>query len=525
MGVSFSLLLSSSLVSPFLLLERCQSTRAQTITNTLGSKVTAVAGAAIDIAIGSIVQIRRVQRLAAIGAIEATLVPDTALADHLFGSEDSETATWATTRRFLTVQWTTIGKLNGRLTAGGDQCGGMSITEALGAVALTVTGLAVDIAIGTIASQHRVKGTMTVGAVVALSVPHLALGQLLFGSKDGATATGATLTLRCLNRCGVRVDEWATGANLILGQAIGLQETRAAGKAIAVGSPLLAIAGPAVDITIRTIAGIDGVQGLVAVFAIEALLVPLTALGELLLGGKDSATATWATLTGTCLNPVHLDGGTHLRCTLIVGIAIRLQSTTALSIAIALGSELLGIAALAVDVLVGCLAAQDRVQALLAGTALEALLVPATSTCQHLFGSINIAATAWATLTLRCLGNGAWLHASTVPHCIVSVLELCTIVHGQCAGTSAKAITLWSIFTSVADLAVQIAFMLCAVGRIQRFVAHRTLEAVLMEYIATCQTLLGSVYALAALRAFRGFDCLKGHLVLFLIYFARYTGI
>lgn len=393
----------------------------------------------------------------------------------------------------------------------------MSVAEALGAVALAVAGLAVDVAIGTIASQNGVKGTMTVGAVVTLSMPHLSLGQLLFGSKDGATATGATLSFRCLNGCGVRVDERATGANLILGQAIGLQETRAASKAIAMGSPLLTVAGPAVDITIGTIAGIDRVQGLVAIFAVVALLVPLTTLGELLLGGKDSATATGATLTGTGLNPVYLDGGTHLRCTLIVGIAIGLQSTTALSIAIALGSELLGIAALAVDVLVRCLAAQDRVQALLAGTALEALLVPATSTGQHLFGGIDIAATAWATLTLWCLGNGAWLHASTVPLNIVSVLELCTIVHRQCAGTSAKAITLWAIFASVADLAVQFAFMLCTVGRIQRFVAHGALKAVLVEYIATCQTLLGSVYALAALRAFRGFDCLKGHLVFFFL--------
>lgn len=88
----------SPLHFPSLRLERCQSTCAQAIANTLGSKVTAVAGAAIDIAIGSIVQVRGVQRLAAIGAVEATLVPDAALADHLFGSEDSETATWATTR-------------------------------------------------------------------------------------------------------------------------------------------------------------------------------------------------------------------------------------------------------------------------------------------------------------------------------------------------------------------------------------------------------------------------------------------
>lgn len=389
----------------------------------------------------------------------------------------------------------------------------MSIAKALGAVALAIAGLAVDVAIGTIAGQYRVQGTMTVGAVVAFLVPHLALGQLLLGSKDGATAAWTTLTLGCLDRCGVRIDERTTGTDLILSQAIGLQETRAAGKAIAMGSPLLAVAGPAVDITIGTIAGIDRVEGLVTVFAIVALLVPLTTLGELLLGGKDSATAAWATLAGTCLDPIDLDGGTHLRSTLIVGIAIRLQSTTALSIAIALGAKLLGIAALAVDVLVGRLTAEDRVQSLLAGTALEALLVPATSTREHLFRGIDIAATTWATLTLWGLGNGTWLHASTVPHRVVSVLELCSVVHRECACSGAETITLWAIFTSVADLAVQLAFMLCTVGRIQRFVAHGALEAVLVEYIATGQTFLGSVYALAALGAFRGFDHLEGHFV------------
>jgi len=144
-------------------------------------------------------------------------------------------------------------------------------------------------------------------------------------------------------------------------------------------SPLLAVAGAAVNITIGTITGIDRVQSLVAILAVEALLVPLPTLGKLLLRCVDHTAATWATLTRTGLDLVHINGGTDLRCSVVVSIAVGLESTTALAITIALGSKLLGIAALAVDVLVRSLAAQDRVQTLLAGTALEALLVPAAT--------------------------------------------------------------------------------------------------------------------------------------------------
>lgn len=40
------------------------------------------------------------------------------------------------------------------------------------------------------------------------------------------------------------------------------------------GTPLLAVAGLAVDVLVRAIAGNDGVEGLVAVFALEALAMP-----------------------------------------------------------------------------------------------------------------------------------------------------------------------------------------------------------------------------------------------------------
>jgi len=292
----------------------------------------------------------------------------------------------------------------------------MAVAEALGSEELSVAGTAVDVAIGSIAGQNRVQWPVAVGAVVAFLVPHLALGQLLLGGEHGSSASGASLALTSLDRRRVRVVEGPVGADLILGQAIRLQEARAAGESIAVGSPLLAVAGAAVDILIGTIAGIDRVQRLVAVLAVEALLVPLPALGELLLGGVDHATASGATLTRTGLDLVHIDCGTDLGCSVVVSIAIRLQGTTALAITIALGSKLLGIATLAVDILVRSLAAQDRVQTLLAGAALEALLVPAASTGKHLFGGVHIASATGTSLTFGGTSNGPGFQTGPVPH-------------------------------------------------------------------------------------------------------------
>jgi len=102
-------------------LERCQSARAQSISASLGSKITAITGTAIDIAIGSIVEIRRVEGLAAIGAIETTLMPDATFADHLFSGKYRESTTWTTAGGALTIQRTTIGICHGGFTAGGDQ--------------------------------------------------------------------------------------------------------------------------------------------------------------------------------------------------------------------------------------------------------------------------------------------------------------------------------------------------------------------------------------------------------------------
>lgn len=62
-------------------------------------------------------------------------------------------------------------------------------------------------------------------------------------------------------------------------------------------SPLLPVAGLAVDVPVRAVAGDNRVQGLGAVVALVALPVPLAALGEHLLGGEHYAAASRTALT------------------------------------------------------------------------------------------------------------------------------------------------------------------------------------------------------------------------------------
>lgn len=79
-------------------------------------------------------------------------------------------------------------------------------------------------------------------------------------------------------------------------------------------SPLLPIAGLAVDVPVRAVAGDDRVQGLGAVAAFVALPVPLAALGEHLLRGEDDAAAARATLAGRGLDRSGVDHGGAWSC-------------------------------------------------------------------------------------------------------------------------------------------------------------------------------------------------------------------
>lgn len=72
-----------------------ESSSAHAETNTLRSKLLSIATSAVNLAIRCVVQISRVQRASAINAAEAPSVPEAILANHLFGSIDSVSATTA----------------------------------------------------------------------------------------------------------------------------------------------------------------------------------------------------------------------------------------------------------------------------------------------------------------------------------------------------------------------------------------------------------------------------------------------
>lgn len=72
-------------------------------------------------------------------------------------------------------------------------------------------------------------------------------------------------------------------------------------------TPLLAVASLAVDVLVRAITSDDRVQGLVAVFALEALAMPLATLGQNLLGSEHYTTAAGATLARGSLDLGSVD--------------------------------------------------------------------------------------------------------------------------------------------------------------------------------------------------------------------------
>lgn len=78
--------------------------------------------------------------------------------------------------------------------------------------------------------------------------------------------------------------------------------------------PFLPVAGLAVDVPVRAVAGDDRVQGLGAVVTLVALSVPLTAPGEHLLGGEDDAAAARAALARWSLDRGGVDHGGAWSC-------------------------------------------------------------------------------------------------------------------------------------------------------------------------------------------------------------------
>lgn len=84
-------------------------------------------------------------------------------------------------------------------------------------------------------------------------------------------------------------------------------------------SPLLAVAGLAVYIVIRAIAGDNRIQRLGTVTALVALAMPLASLGQDHFSSEDYTTAAWTTLSGRCLDSRRINGR-WLRCEVTVEI-------------------------------------------------------------------------------------------------------------------------------------------------------------------------------------------------------------
>lgn len=81
---------------------------------------------------------------------------------------------------------------------------------------LLVARTAVDFLVGTVACQHGVQGSVTLGTIETLLVPHGALGELLFRGKYHTAATRATLSSWRLNRGRIRIVVRSAGRNFIL---------------------------------------------------------------------------------------------------------------------------------------------------------------------------------------------------------------------------------------------------------------------------------------------------------------------
>jgi len=128
-------------------------------------------------------------------------------------------------------------------------------------------------------------------------MPDTVLADHLLGGVHGISTTRATSALWGL-RTGVGIrftqdSSFATGAD----QGGGMAVTES------LGSEKLAVAGSAVDLTVRAIAGQHRVKWTMAFRAVEALLVPHRSLGELLLSSKHHASTA-----GTSLARRSLDG-------------------------------------------------------------------------------------------------------------------------------------------------------------------------------------------------------------------------
>ncbi len=152
-----------------------QSTSTHPETDPFGPEIPAVAASAVNLAVGGVVLVGGVQRALAFNAAEAPLVPDAVLAEHLLSGVDGVAATTAALPGggLGTAVGPGVVVDGGGGSVGAHQGGGVTEPEPFRAEQLAVASPAVDLPVGTVASQNGIKGAVALGAVEALLVPHL----------------------------------------------------------------------------------------------------------------------------------------------------------------------------------------------------------------------------------------------------------------------------------------------------------------------------------------------------------------
>lgn len=148
-------------------LEGAESSSSHSVADAVWTESLAVAAGAVDLIVGSVVQVGRIQRTVTIGAVEAATMPDSIFADHLFGGVDAVAAA-GTALTLCCLQAQFLGKgCVGLSTVDRDQSGRVSVTETLGSPSLSVAGLAVDFFVGPVARQHGIQRAFAVVAAEA----------------------------------------------------------------------------------------------------------------------------------------------------------------------------------------------------------------------------------------------------------------------------------------------------------------------------------------------------------------------
>lgn len=96
-------------------------------------------------------------------------------------------------------------------------------------------------------------------------------------------------------------------------------------------------------------------------------------------------------------------------------------------------------------------------------------------------------------------------------HSLALRLQMFALVHRQGPGTATESVTLRAELTAVAGFAKQLALVLGAVCRVERFVAKTALETRFVPFQSTSNSLFCSVNGLATFRAFWIFHGLERH--------------